>query len=188
MDDAELRRAVADPIARTVALLRSSNVHDEALAVHKQPKGLLAFATTASMKPVGRAWRLGVLLLDSSAVGVGVGAAANSTTAAYRVGEITRAIEPGRAAVNRTALGEKRRADRLTASRGPFAKGDVVNFDYTPIDLSVAALRAGSGAIFLAGETVMFRWGGADLSGDTDGVSPLEAYLADRLAVVLETP
>lgn len=164
---------VARILANAVALLESNGVHDEALATHKAPRRILGIPTAASMKPVGRAWRLGVLLLDRDCH-------------LFEVGRITRAIEPGRAAVNRTALGEARRADRLAASRGAFSEGDVVNFEYTPIDLDTAALRSGGQAVFLAGDDVdappLVRW---DVHSGEPSVAPLESYLADRLALIL---
>lgn len=88
--------------------------------------------------------------------------------------------------MNRTALGEQRRADRMAASQGPFAHGDVVNFDYTPIELETSALRSGGQAVFLTADDTdaqpMVRW---DVHSGEPSVAPLESYLADRLALIL---
>jgi len=155
-----------DLLARTVARLDALGIADESLGEFRKPRRLLP--APPSMTPTGRAWRLGVLLLDRE-------------RRLYATGEITRAIEPGRAAVNRSAEGERRRADRMAAARGPFPRGEVVNFGYLPLDLDDASLAAGSGPLRLEGDAVLVRWG--DGFGEL-GVSPIEDYLDDRIALL----
>lgn len=58
---------VARILARTIEVLQTNGVHDEALATYKPPRRLVGIPLAASMKSAGRAWRLGVLLLDREA-------------------------------------------------------------------------------------------------------------------------
>jgi len=155
-----------DLLARTVARLDSLGIADESLGEFRKPRRLLP--APPSLAPTGRAWRLGVLLLDRE-------------RHLYATGEITRAIEPGRAAVNRSAEGERRRSDRMAAARGPFPRGEVVNYGYLPLALDDGSLADGSGPMSLVGEIVMVRWG--DGFGEL-GVTPIEDYLDDRIALL----
>jgi hypothetical protein len=155
-----------DLLARTVARLESLGVADESLGEFRKPRRLLP--APPSMTPTGRAWRLGVLLVDRE-------------LHLYATGEVTRAIEPGRAAVNRSADGERRRSDRMAAARGPFRRGEVVNFGYLPLALDDESLAAGSGPLSLEGETVVVRWG--DGFGEL-GISPIEDYFDDRITLL----
>ncbi len=158
-------------LARTVAVLDERGAHDEALGVPKPTRKLFGLASAEVLLPAGRAWRLGALLLDREGH-------------LYATGKVTRAIEPGRAAVNRSAAGERRRAERMAASRGPFPRGEVINHAFTPIALDLDALRAGSGPLSIRDGVVMVRFD--PNSGDL-GVAPLESYLADRLAALLDS-
>jgi hypothetical protein len=161
MDNAELSQNLDAILRHTLAGLLAAGVHDEALAILKPARSILGIKTAASMKSAGRAWRLGALLIDEGC-------------RLFNVGQVTRAIEPGRAAVNRSAAGEQRRADRLTASRGPFPRGEVVNFGHVPIAMDAASIRSGSGPLSLVGDMIMFE-------SAATGTVPLESYLADRL-------
>jgi hypothetical protein len=159
---------VRDLLARTVATLESAGVHDEALAAWKHSRGVFGIGASDSLVPEGRAWRLGVLLLDRGGF-------------LYSTGEVTRAMQPGRAAVNRSAAGEERRAIRAIAARGDFARGEVINHGWQQIDLDEASLASGSGPLFVRDGVVVVRFDEGDLS-----VAPLERYLADRVGVLLE--
>jgi hypothetical protein len=155
-----------DPLLRiTITRLDELGIADESLGEFRKPRRLIP--APPSMVPTGRAWRLGVLLLDRD-------------RRLYATGEITRAIEPGRAAVNRSAQGERRRADRMAAARGPFPRGEVVNFGYLPLATDDASLAGGSGPLSLEGDTVFVRWG--DGFGEL-GVSPIQDYIDDRIAL-----
>ncbi|HEY4266593.1 MAG TPA: hypothetical protein VGM94_00235 [Galbitalea sp.] len=156
-------------LGATILRLDVLGIPDESLGEFRKPRRLIP--APPSMVPTGRAWRLGVLLLDRE-------------RHLFATGEITRAIEPGRAAVNRSAQGEQRRADRMAASRGPFPRGEVVNFGYRLLALDDASLNAGSGPLALDGGTVTVRWG--DGFGEL-GVSPIDDYLADRIALFSAT-
>ncbi|MCU1529638.1 MAG: hypothetical protein JWP75_3401 [Frondihabitans sp.] len=148
--------------------LSASNARDEALAVVKEPHGIGPLRTSLRMAPVGRAWRLGVLLLTRDGT-------------LYATGKITRAIEPGRPQALSLSV-EQRRTDRMAASRGRFALGEVVNYEYTPIAQDPESLARGSGPLTLEGASVFVRWGSA--LGER---RPLPAYLADRAEMLRES-
>ena len=143
-------------IARTVASLEENEAPDEALAVLKPARGLFR----ERLVPTGRAWRLGVLLIDRDG-------------RLYSTGTVTRAIEPLRGVTNRSAQAEARRDDRRAAVRGRFPEGEVVNFGHTPIDLDTAP-----GPLSVVDGVVLVRWSA------TGAPRPLADYLADRLAVL----
>jgi hypothetical protein len=157
-----------DLLARTVATLESAGVHDEALAAWKHSRGVFGIGASDSLVPEGRAWRLGVLLLDRAGY-------------LYSTGQVTRAMQPGRAAVNRSAAGEERRAIRAIAARGDFARGEVINHGWQPIDLDEASLSSGSGPLSVREGVVVVRFDEGELS-----IAPLERYLADRVSILLE--
>jgi hypothetical protein len=158
---------VPDLLAATIARLRTAGVHDESLAVLKHSRGVLGLGASDSLMPVGRAWRLGVLLLGKDG-------------SLYATGEVTRAVQPGRAAVNRSAAGEQRRAIRAMAARSNFPRGEVVNFDWEPIALDAANLAAGSGLLSMRDGEIRVRIDPSDI-----GVVPLERYLDDRVNILL---
>ena len=163
MDAAELQGL----LATTVVRLDAAGVHDESLAVWKHSRGVLGLGASDSLVPVGRAWRLGVLLLGRDG-------------SLYSTGEVTRAVTPGRAAVNRSAAGEQRRAIRATAAR-TFPRGEVVNYGWEPIALDDASIASGSGALSMSDGEVRVRIDPGEI-----GVVPLERYLADRVSILLE--
>jgi hypothetical protein len=160
---------VPELLLATVTQLEAAGIHDEALAAWKHTKGVFGIGASDSLEPAGRAWRLGVLLLDRGGF-------------LYSTGEVTRAIQPGRAAVNRSAAGEERRAVRAIAARGNFPRGEVINHGWRSIATDEASLAVGSGPLSVRGGVVVvtFDPASADL-----GTAPLDRYLADRLAILL---
>ena len=151
-------------LSATVDHLVTIGARDEALAVRKPSRGIAALRTPESMRPVGRAWRLGVLLIERD----------GSVSAA---GKITRAVRPGWAQ-NLSASVEARRSDRLAASRGKFDDGEVVNYEFTPVSLDIAQLEAGSGPLLLRDGGVLVRWSEA-------GYRPLAPYVTDRIEMLM---
>lgn len=146
---------LADLLAQTVAELDRRRVPDEALARLRNPRfGRQRLVAT------GRAWRLGVLLLDRDG-------------RLYSTATVTRAIEPLRGVTNRSAEADARRGLRHLAARSGFPEGETINVDPVPIDVEELAAP-----LLTVGDVVMIRWN----SGD--GVLPLEDYLADRLALL----
>jgi hypothetical protein len=156
--------ALAGRLTALAAELDAAGAPDEALGEFLPSRGFGPFATAEKFRALGRAWRLGVLLLDRSGQ-------------LYSVGEVTRAIEPGRAAVNRSALGERRRSLRLAAARS-FPKGEVVNFTYVPIDSSEAAVIATSGPLSV-------RDGAVVVELEPGAFADLDRYLAERTALLV---
>ena len=142
-----------------VTELRASNAPQEWLATYTPTRGIGPFAKPDRFRTAGHAWRLGVLLLDADA-------------RLYSTGEVTRAIEPGRAAVNRSAEGERRRMIRAAASRS-VPRGDVINFGFSPIDTSADAVLAGLGWLAVLGGRVVVKL-------EAGASADLETYLADR--------
>lgn len=149
-------------LAATIAELERIDAPDEALGVLREGRGIGPLRGQPKLMPVGRAWRLGVVLLDRDG-------------ALYATGEITRAIEPQVAVTNRSAAAELKREYRRAAVRGPFPTGETINHEFEALDLSPEALAAGSGPLSVADDgTVVVRLA----SGSR---IPLERYLADRV-------
>jgi hypothetical protein len=161
---AQVRRLVA----RTIETLEAGGVHDEALGIMQAPRRFAVFASAPRLAPAGRAWRLGVLLVDRAG---GV----------YETGDVTRAIEPLRAVTNRSAEAEARREDRRAAVRGKFPEGEVVNHRFVPLALDDESLDAASGPLAVRDGLVVVHW---DRSSPGRGASPLDHYLADRVSVL----
>jgi hypothetical protein len=162
-DDAAAARRVRELLDLTVQRLIDSGARDEALGSLNPGRGLLGLKTNAKMVPTGRAWRLGVLLLDREG-------------RLFATGSLTRAVVPGRV-TNQSPAQELRKADRLAAARGKFEPGEVVNYRYTPIDVSAESLREGAGVLRIVDGTPLVRW---DRAGGTPGLTALDAYLGER--------
>lgn len=158
--------ALAALLGQTVETLRCAGVEDEALGVMKRARGLAALSGASRLVPVGRAWRLGVLLLDGEA-------------RLYSTGDVTRAIEPLRAVTNRSAQAEARREDRRAAARGRFTEGEVVNFGHELLAIDPDSLAIGDGPVSLIDGVIVVRWNGT-------AVRPLTDYLADRSRLLVE--
>ncbi|MFB2556181.1 hypothetical protein [Herbiconiux liangxiaofengii] len=172
---ARLARVLAD----TVAELQRTDARTEALARFDERRAILGFRRGPVMTPLGRVWRLGVLLLDGAG-------------GLHGVGQVTRAVEPGRV-TNQNPRAEERR-DYRRAAFGRFAEGDTVNFDTRALALDAPALRAAASAVAagdpepllaLRGDTVEVRWNARPGAG---GFTPLEPYLAERAGLLTAPP
>jgi hypothetical protein len=104
-------------IHEAVVALEAAGVHDEALGTLVPARRLRGEV----IRPAGRAWRLGALLL-----------ARDGTL--YETGRVTRAIDPLRGQANKSPDAEARRDKQRAAVRGRFAPGETVNFGYRQID------------------------------------------------------
>lgn len=156
--------SLGELLAATVAELERIGAADEALGELREGRGVGRLRGQPKLVPVGRAWRLGVVLLDRAG-------------RLYATGEITRAIEPQVAVTNRSAAAELKREYRRAAVRGPFPTGETINHEFAALDLSPDALRESSGLLSLTGD-------GAVLVRLPSGSRiPLENYLADRVAL-----
>lgn len=171
MTDAEAVAAARSLLERTAAELAAGGARDEALARFVPARRVLGFAGRPAMKPLGRVWRLGVLLLARDGGLLATGA-------------ITRAVEPGHPG-HVAVSAEQRREVRAAAYRGPFTEGETVNYDAEPIDLDPAALRAGSGPLLLRDGRLLVRW---SASADDSLAAPFERYVAERADLLLHPP
>ncbi|MCS5495773.1 hypothetical protein NY547_00785 [Cnuibacter physcomitrellae] len=169
MDDVSPSRAVRTAVEAAVARLEAAGARDEALADYVVPKRVLGIQRAPQMVPVGRVWRLGVLL---------VGARGEL----FATGEVTRAVEP-RHPNNQAVSQEVRRAHQLAAFKGPFAPGDTVNYDAAPVDLTALDRGEPSGPLIVAEGIVLVRW-----SPSSGATTPLERYLADRVDLLVDPP
>lgn len=166
-----LRAAVED----TVAALRGADARDEALAVYEERRRKLLVMREPVLRPAGRVWRLGVLLLDPEG---GLRA----------TGSIVRATEPGRSQYVSVSA-ETRRAYRAAAERGHFRDGETVNFDAEPVTLEAESLRAaatsGRGPLFLRDGRVLVRWSSS--VSDADARDAVD-YLRERADLLAHPP
>jgi len=144
---------VAALLSSSVAKLRAADVADEALAELKPARRVGPITTPMRLVPVGRAWRLGEVLLDADA-------------RLYSTGSVTRALTPKDFAANKSQSEEDRRELQRAAVRGRFRTGEAVNFGYAP-------LAVGDDRLPIIDGTPVLRLQQAEV--------PLEAYLADRI-------
>ncbi|MEY2849846.1 MAG: hypothetical protein RI885_2513 [Actinomycetota bacterium] len=163
MDDAALADLLRATLARAVDSLVERGIHDESVAELRPARKIALFTKPPVMAPLGRAWRLGVFLLDREG---GLRA----------TGSITRVAEAGHPTGLSSSV-EKRRDARLAATRGRFPPGEVVNFEVGEVRTDAAAIRSGVGPIILVDDVLRVRL-------PTGGTMALEAYLADRMSVM----
>ena len=157
--------------ARTAASLTADGARDEALADFVPARRVLGFQRQPAMAPRGRVWRLGVFLLSADG-------------SLHATGAITRAVEPGHPG-HVAVSSEERRAQRAAAFRGPFERGETVNFGTAPIELSPEALRDADGPLFVRGGRALVRWNAAL---DDDAAADFATYLAERADLLLHPP
>ncbi|MEV1129000.1 hypothetical protein [Agromyces sp. NPDC049794] len=159
-------------LTQTAEELRSSGARQEALAEFVSERRVLGIPRAARMTPVGRVWRLGVLLLDDDAT-------------LYATGRVVRAERPARKSVTAESVAQQR-AFRAAAAKGGIPEGETVNFHTTPIDLDELGRDGASGPLVLdaaAGE-VRVRWS----PSQPDALTPLDAYLRDRADLLAHPP
>ena len=164
----EITSGLRAMLTEAIERLEVMGIADEAIAILRPARRIAFIPRPAVMDAVGRAWRLGVLLLDREG-------------RLFATGGITRAIELTHETVYMNAEALHRRELRVAATRGGFALGDTVNFDVTEIARDAASLRAETGPLSLRGDTVMVRW----VAGEGDlGLTSLESYLAERTSIL----
>jgi len=177
------RAAVA--CSEAARALREAAVELEALAeLVPERRRLGIFRRPATMRKLGGAWRLGVLLLGDDADEISL----------YAMGRTTRAAERGRAGYQSRSL-EDRRDLAAAALRGGYPPGTPVNFDARRLPLDGSALGRlcpelpiDLHAAASDDETrleVRVRWRpGAAL----DDAPTLERYLTERVALLVDPP
>ena len=144
---------LGDLLASAVRQLRSADVADEALAELRPARRIGPITTPMRLVPIGRAWRLGEILLDADA-------------RLYSTGSVTRALTPKDFAANKSQAEEDRRELQRAAVRGRFRSGEAVTFGHRP-------LTVGDDRLTIVDGTPMLRLPHAEV--------PLETYLADRI-------
>ena len=172
MDDAhdgEAVAAVRAALADAARRLAESGARDEALAVYVPRGRKLLIPREPVLRPVGRVWRLGVLLLDAAGD-------------LHATGRLVRATPPGRGQYISLSA-ETRRALRAAAERGHFTPGETVNFDAAPIEVSVEGLRDAPGPLFLRDGRVLVRW-----SATSPNAVEVASYLAERVELLTHPP
>lgn len=174
-DDDEAVRIFRAAVDSAVERLTAAGAREEALAVYEGRRRKLLITREPVLRPAGRVWRLGVLLLDRDG-------------GLHATGAIVRATEPGRTQYVSVSA-ETRRAYRAAAERGHFRDGETVNFDAEPVSLEVddlceAAARRGA-PLFLRDGRVWARWSASVSDADArDAV----AYLAERVDLLADPP
>jgi hypothetical protein len=166
---AEAEAIAAARAALSAAAERLAGAPDDAVAEYAPAHRRFGLPRAARLRPIARAWRLGVLLLS-----------ADGTLRA--TGAVTRAVPPGHPG-HMAASTEERREVRAAAFRGPFPAGSTILYDAPVIDLD--ALRGATGPLFLAGDRVLVRW---SLSAPDDAARDLVPYLAERVELLLHPP
>src|SRR4051794_5266712 len=162
MSDEDALDAARALLTRTAATLAAAGARDEALAEFVPARRVLLVQRPAAMRPLGRVWRLGVLLLGPDG-------------ALRATGAITRAVEPGHPG-HVSVSAEDRREHRAAAFRGPFTRGETVDYDTVPIRLEVDALRASTGPLLLRDGRLLVRWSAS--LGD-DAAADFAPYLTE---------
>lgn len=163
---AEIRAVVS----RAVDRLAAAGARDEALAEYVEPRKVLLFTREAVLRPVGRAWRLGALMVDRDGT-------------LYATGAIVRAREAG-VRNYQSQSGEDRRDLRAAALRGKFPAGEPVNHGWRVVSLDAESLRSGDSAVFVAPDgSVKVRWNAALGDG---AARDLAAYVDERVGLLVD--
>lgn len=144
-----------DLVAGAAAELAAAGVPDEALAELRAARRLGPIMRPAKFMSVGRAWRLGEVLVTRDGQ-------------LLATGRVVRAVIPKDFSANKSPAEEHRRGLQRAAARGPFRQGESVNYDYRP---------ALGHIVFERDATVILRLPYAEV--------PLEGYLADRVGFAI---
>jgi hypothetical protein len=167
----EAAREATEAVAEAVATLRAAGARDEALAEYVPRRRALLITREPVLRPLGRVWRLGVLLLGDDGT-------------LFATGSLVRATPPGRPQYQSVSA-ETRRAFRAAAQRGHFSEGETVNFDAVPLELTAEALRAGAGPLFVRDGVPLVRW---SASAPDSGARELRGYLRERADLLAHPP
>lgn len=170
VDDAPEVAEIRAVVARAVARLETAGARDEALAEYVPPRKVMLVRREAVLRPVGRAWRLGALMVDREGT-------------LYATGAIIRAREAG-VRNYQSQSAEERRDLRAAALRGKFREGETVNHGWSVVDLDPASLRSGAGPVLVTPEgSVKVRWNAA--LGDA-AARDLAAYVDERVGLLVD--
>jgi hypothetical protein len=103
-----------------VEQLLAAGIPDEALGVWRPEKRVFGVPRPPVIDPVGRAWRLGALLIDRDG-------------RLFATGKLTRAIVPKDFNADKSLAGEAHREIQRAAARGAFRPGESVNYEWRPL-------------------------------------------------------
>jgi hypothetical protein len=149
------------------ARARLAEAPREALGELVVPRRILGVARAPRVERRGAAWHLGVVLLTEAGV--------------LATGDIVRARQEARRGY--TAESQRQRAELAAAARrGGFAEGETVHIGWQVLQPDLIDAGGVSGPLVAAGGVAHVRWSAAG------GLMPLEAYLAERVALLLEPP
>lgn len=172
MTDEGAVQRTRDLLDAAAARLRDAGVRDEALGEYVEPRAVLGIRRDPTIRPLGRVWRVGALLL---------GSVPETAGRVWATGRITRVTDPGRQQFVSVSA-EVRRAYRAAAAKGHFAPGDTVNHGAVPVALD-GSLVGADGVLSVVDDVPVVRWSPA--AGTT---VPLEDYLRDRVALLVDPP
>jgi len=167
--DEEAVAGIRSALDDAVRALAEAGARDEALAVLVPRRRTLGIPREPVLKPVGRVWRLGVLLLGADG-------------SLYATGRLVRATPPGRTQYVSVSA-ETRRAYRAAAERGHFRDGETVDFDAPAIELTVDGLRDSGGPLLLHDGRALVRW-----SASSAQTVDFHTYLAERVDLLVRPP
>lgn len=170
-----MRAALAGAAAR----LTAAKARDELLAELITDRRTLFIRREPVLRPIGRVWRLGVLLLQVPAA-----PADGDALRLYATGNLIRATTPGRTQYI-SASAETRRAYRAAAERGHIPTGETVDFDAVPIALDAESLAASTGPLLLREGRVLVRWSASTTDADA---RDFHAYLDERVDLLAHPP
>lgn len=172
---------IREALAGAARELAAAGAKDELLTELGTRRRMLGLVRPPVLKPIGRVWRLGVLLLAHDG-------------AAFATGTITRVTETSRPTFQSPAA-EERRSYRALAVRSGLPMGETVNFNAEAIVLDAAALAGADGPLFLRDGEPFVRWShghgayGHGAYGHGGEVTmPLDDYLRDRVELLAHPP
>ncbi len=155
-DDPELTAL----LSKTVASLTTAGVPDEALAELRTERHVGPLPLPPKFVLLGRVWRLGEVLIGPDAT-------------LWATGAVTRAVEPRAFAANKSDTEAARRDIQRLAAKGPFARGESVNYAAVAVGVTSADIERGDGKLVRRDGILTIRLAHAEV--------PLATYLADRV-------
>ncbi|MDN4613300.1 hypothetical protein P5G50_02440 [Leifsonia sp. F6_8S_P_1B] len=179
--------AVRETLAATIARLSEAGARTELLAELITDRRTLFIRREPVLRPIGRVWRLGVVLLGVPAEGRTRQPAPASPPDAVQLwatGNLIRATTPGRTQYVSLSA-ETRRAYRAAAERGHIPSGATVNFDAPAIRLDAESLSTSAGPLLLRDGRVLVRWSAAVADADA---RDFRAYVEERADLLAHPP
>jgi len=156
--------ALSEYLVDRAGWLFASGAPDEALAVAATRRRVLGIGGGTVLKPAGRVWRLGVVLLDRDG-------------RLFATGSVTRAAEQRQHGYTSVSAAERSAVRALAADA--FAPGEVVNYDAELLTLD-AGRRNSFGPLRISDDgDVLVEWARGG------GLVDFEKYLAERATLLV---